>query len=40
MDEDWVRLQFAADHFRVSRALPLFLDGVNGPVTLHASSFA
>jgi hypothetical protein len=40
MDENWVRLQFAADGFWIYRALPLFLDGVNEPVTLHASSLA
>src|SRR5712691_2145875 len=40
MGENWVRLQFAADRFRIYRALPLFLDGVNEPVTLHASSLA
>src|SRR2546429_5115034 len=40
MDENWFRLQFAPDRFRIYRALPLFLDGVNGPVTLHAPSFA
>src|SRR6266566_1925864 len=40
MDQNWVRVQFAADRFRIYRALPLFLDGVNEPVTLHASSLA
>jgi hypothetical protein len=40
MDEDRIRLQFALDRFRVYRALPFFLDGVNRPVTLHASTFA
>jgi hypothetical protein len=30
----------AVDRFRIYRALPFFLDGVNGPVTLHASSLA
>jgi hypothetical protein len=40
MDENWVRLQSSPDRFRIYRAFPLFLDGVNGPVTLHASSLA
>src|SRR6266853_367494 len=40
MDQDRLRFQFTADRFRIYRAVPLFLDGVNEPVTLHASSFA
>jgi hypothetical protein len=40
MDENRLRFQLAADCFRVYRAVPFFLDGVNWPVTPHASPFA